>query len=406
MLDIHAVKVQLRQYLKTRLDESKSFPEKLERIVSSFGKASENAHQWSQCLEQLTQCWKSRKPSLLLAKLPDAPAGVYSTAVSYGSHACFAADGSQIYPDRHEIPDLALIQLGKVSIGYRTEAPPCLSSEARLLTPDILDGLIDNPLEKPPFEQFVTDERTADELETLSTLAEQFPEEIPRLALLDGSLIFWNLEDRPAAWRKLLLGRMRDSLKRLKESRTPIVAYISRPGGRDVVHTLAVYDFFHQWQRLPSEPAELFIDPRTGEVTDYGSGINDRILFDRILKTGQRSAWFGSSSHILQDYGEENQILFCYLRTENETARLEIPSWCEEYADGIHWMLQEQIRKGRGYPIALSEAHEKAVVRGADRELFYHAAREEWRRIHQEQGLKVPLPRPSAKQERKGRPLF
>jgi hypothetical protein len=31
-----------------------------------------------------------------------------------------------------------------------------------------------------------------------------------------------------------------------------------------------------------------------------------------------------------------------------------------------------QAQKGRGYPVCLAEAHEQAVVKGPDREFFYH----------------------------------
>ena len=37
----------------------------------------------------------------------------------------------------------------------------------------------------------------------------------------------------------------------------------------------------------------------------------------------------------------------------------------------VHAVVYDQAQKGRGYPVALAEAHEQAVVRGAERELFY-----------------------------------
>jgi NurA-like 5'-3' nuclease len=37
----------------------------------------------------------------------------------------------------------------------------------------------------------------------------------------------------------------------------------------------------------------------------------------------------------------------------------------------VHSVINDQVEKGKGYPIVLAEAHEKAVVRGGDRELFY-----------------------------------
>jgi hypothetical protein len=30
------------------------------------------------------------------------------------------------------------------------------------------------------------------------------------------------------------------------------------------------------------------------------------------------------------------------------------------------------VKKGYGYPVVVAEAHEQAVVKGADREFFYH----------------------------------
>jgi NurA-like 5'-3' nuclease len=37
----------------------------------------------------------------------------------------------------------------------------------------------------------------------------------------------------------------------------------------------------------------------------------------------------------------------------------------------VHAVLVDQCRRGQGYPVALSEAHEKAVVTGADRDVFW-----------------------------------
>ena len=37
----------------------------------------------------------------------------------------------------------------------------------------------------------------------------------------------------------------------------------------------------------------------------------------------------------------------------------------------VHTLVLDQCQRGQGYPVALSEAHEKAVVTGADRENFW-----------------------------------
>ena len=41
--------------------------------------------------------------------------------------------------------------------------------------------------------------------------------------------------------------------------------------------------------------------------------------------------------------------------------------WCISLG---HSLIMEQCRRGQGYPVAISEAHEQAVINGADRQLF------------------------------------
>jgi len=43
----------------------------------------------------------------------------------------------------------------------------------------------------------------------------------------------------------------------------------------------------------------------------------------------------------------------------------------EELLNLVHALVLDQCQRGQGYPVALSEAHEKAVVTGADRENFW-----------------------------------
>ena len=43
----------------------------------------------------------------------------------------------------------------------------------------------------------------------------------------------------------------------------------------------------------------------------------------------------------------------------------------ETRLDLVHTLVLDQCRRGQDYPVALSEAHEKAVITGADRENFW-----------------------------------
>ena len=59
---------------------------------------------------------------------------------------------------------------------------------------------------------------------------------------------------------------------------------------------------------------------------------------------------------------------------DDEIARVEIPQWVaqdENLLNLTHSLVLDQCRRGQGYPVALAEAHEQAVVTGADRESFW-----------------------------------
>ena len=54
---------------------------------------------------------------------------------------------------------------------------------------------------------------------------------------------------------------------------------------------------------------------------------------------------------------------------------MEVPQWVandEGLLNLTHSLVLDQCRRGQGYPVALSEAHEQAVVTMSDRENFWH----------------------------------
>jgi hypothetical protein len=105
--------------------------------------------------------------------------------------------------------------------------------------------------------------------------------------------------------------------------------------------------------------------------------LQDRELFD-VLNPGERSAVYLSRSSIVQKYYGRHEVCFFYFKGEDEIARVEIPRWVVEMGltELVHALVYDQCRRGRGYPVALSESHEKAVVTGADREHFWEVVEE------------------------------
>ena len=224
--------------------------------------------------------------------------------------------------------------------------------------------------------EIVSARRGQMELEALADLAQEARNGgKTAVALSDGTLILWTLEGKPSDFREAVLGDELALFKRFREQGIPLAGYISHPGSTDVVNTLRV-------GLCPLDAPDCDRCPFPPDGDDLLSaglpcaaidGVTDRILFDRVLKPGERSGVFGSSSRILNDYGA-HRILFFYVNVGVEIARAEVPAWVaedEELLGLVHACVVDQAEKGDGYPIALAEAHERAVVRGTDRELFY-----------------------------------
>jgi NurA-like 5'-3' nuclease len=76
----------------------------------------------------------------------------------------------------------------------------------------------------------------------------------------------------------------------------------------------------------------------------------------------------------MEKYGS-HQVCFFYVKLDEEVARVEVPLWVADnkvLLDLVHSAIVDQCNRGFGYPVALSEAHEQAVVTGADREQFWN----------------------------------
>jgi hypothetical protein len=73
-------------------------------------------------------------------------------------------------------------------------------------------------------------------------------------------------------------------------------------------------------------------------------------------------------------YPPEDQTCFCYVHVGTEVARVEMPFWLtedRELLDQSLGILLGQVHKGFGYPVAIAEAHNQAVIRGGDRARFF-----------------------------------
>jgi hypothetical protein len=319
----------------------------------------------------------SSRTTWLVAGLVDGLDRHYQPPPAPTEFTVLATDGSHIDVDRHRSTRCYLINIGSVVLDYGKSPSATLDSFPGLYSED--EDLVIAPTGVKGREQLIEGtllgiKRSVDECHQLAQLAAELPPGSSSLALLDGSLILWGLEAYPEFVAEALLTQgflsYLDEIKKLgKDKRLALASYISFPRSTDVVNTLRV-------ALCPQDILDTDLHCKTCETRDCDevAGVRDRELFLNLLGRGERSALFISQSSVVQKRYGEHQVYFFYLRLDDEIARVEVPRWVaidEGRLSLAHSLVLDQCQRGQGYPVALSEAHEQAVVTAADRENFW-----------------------------------
>lgn len=286
-----------------------------------------------------------------------------------------ATDGSHIDVSRHQATRCFLINIGRIVLHYGTSPSATLESLPYLCSGsnELVVKPNGNSARQQPIEgNLLGIRRSVDECQHLAGLARGLPAEHPALALLDGSLILWGLEAYPEFVTDALLNRgflaHLDTIREISR-RQPLAlaSYISLPRSTDVVNALRV-------AVCPHEPADCDHCGQTPVKCVMMAGLQDQELFAYLLSSGERSAVFVSRSSIIPKYYREHEVHFFYLKLDEEIARVEVPGWVagdDRLLALTHSLVLDQCQRGQGYPVALSEAHEQAVVTTADRDNFW-----------------------------------
>jgi len=327
-------------------------------------------------LEALKKKIKAGKTTWLVAELVEGLNKRYPVPPAPADFTVMGSDGSHIDVDRHRSTRCYLINIGSVVINYGSRPDASLSSSPRLYSDD-KDLAVMPPgggREQPVEGTILGIKRSVEECRELADLAAGQPAGSDCLALLDGTLILWGLEAYPEFVTDTLLtsGLLKclDAMRKLNgEKKVALASYISFPRSTDVVNVLRV-------AICPSDIPDCDRDcpPGKERKCEAVAGVRDRDLFINLLESGERSALFISPSKIVKERYGEHRVYFFYLRVDDEIARIEIPQWVAEneaLLNITHSLVLDQCKRGHGYPVVLSEAHEQAVVTGADRENFW-----------------------------------
>lgn len=339
--------------------------------------ALEVIHHQAADLDSLQRKIASSKTTWLVAGLVDRIDQCYKAPPTPTDFTILATDGSHIDVDRHQSTRCYLINIGSVTLHYGSSPDAVLDSFPHLYSEDeelvIIAPSGAKGREQPIEGTLLGIKRGVEECSQLAKLAEELPPDSSSVALLDGSLILWSLEAYPEFVTEALLNRgflsHVDKIKKANaDKRLALASYISFPRSTDVINALRV-------ALCPNDPLDTDRHCQDCETRDCDkvAGVRDRELFLNLLGEGERSALFISQSKIQKRYGE-HQVYFFYLRMDDEIARIEIPRWVatdDSLLNLVHALVLDQCQRGHGYPVALSEAHEQAVVTAADRDNFW-----------------------------------
>lgn len=331
------------------------------------------AQRWMAEVSQRQEYWlaRQRQEADHLAFTAAVPVESLTTRITLApapaAHTVLATDGSQISPSHHEIAYCYLINVGRVVLHYGQGRFPLLDS-----LPEVIYRPEDLYQSRPwgiGTEEWMGHRRTVAEAETLAELGQRVEATAPVLAMEDGSLIYWFLDSLPAEARDSILTPILAAWDTLRRLGIPLVSYLSASRSSEGLNFL----------RLPACP---FPQPHCGQHCNGQSEkapcgkflpLRDAVFWATELEPGQRSPFWRSSASILDRYGDQ-RIYFCYLHGGAEVARVEMPEWVVADADQCEMALRlvlAQVQKGYGYPVALAEAHNQAVVRGGDRRRFF-----------------------------------
>ncbi len=281
-----------------------------------------------------------------------------------------AADGSQVYPDRHGTVPYFVLNIGLIEMRPGSGAPPQTwhhlvfwYREEELFTEDGEMRAL-NDLEA---------ERDIQELEQLAAaMARRVDDPFgPPVGLADGLLLPWALA-RGEPFAAVSAERYRELFRRAvaalesaKETGGAIAGYVDRPTGHAVLRLLALGLL---------DPDEISRE----KIADYPFGqLRDRALFAELLGPGERSALFAPNWPINDHLDREgHRLLFFYLNVGTEgrphLARVEIPEWVAQdraRLDRLHRAIWDQCRilAEAPYPYLLTRAHELARIRPEER---------------------------------------
>ncbi|WP_066379794.1 DNA double-strand break repair nuclease NurA [Anabaena sp. CA = ATCC 33047] len=385
MLDLRKLARQMQGLSQHLSQEAEASRQRLEL-------AQQHLHKAYECQEEMIERQEKWRDRILFANAT--PIEPLNTCIDIPTppkvHTVIATDGSQIAPSHHEIAYCYLLNIGRVVIHYGQNRYPIMDS-----IPEVFYRPEDLYMSRQwgiKTEEWMSYRRTASEATVLAELARGLgtggqggqggqgndsssssssavAENIPTLAMVDGTLIYWFLEQLPMDARDRILPPILEAWNQLRAAEIPVMGYLSASRNVEGVNFLRLSACPHPVpdcvsycpNQLEQVPCKVF-EP-----------LRDATLWTTQLQPGQRGPLWRSNNRILELY-EDHSVYFCYVHVGTEIARIEVPGWVAGNTamfDQALGLMLAQVQKGYGYPVAIAEAHNQAVVKGGDKTRFF-----------------------------------
>ncbi|HEY9206955.1 MAG TPA: DNA double-strand break repair nuclease NurA [Candidatus Methanoperedens sp.] len=263
-----------------------------------------------------------------------------------------AVDGSQIYSDKnYEIP-LAVLQTSRISNRHTDNGDYKQEIDATIITPNEFEAASVYSFGS----EYVDARRFSMECENIERLMDEH-EKI--YVLLDGALILSHVNVLNTNIRKIYINAILKLLETSERTGNPVIGFIDTTMPRDI--TLMMH-FLFKLKKSKLSDTHLFSNLSWGERTVA-------FICDRDDRRGEEA------KSVLDSYGRfRNDIAFFYMRLGNGLpGRVEFPAWVhgEGMIDKIADIIRAECVIRGSYPDILMRAHDAAVIRMSEHDLFY-----------------------------------
>lgn len=276
-----------------------------------------------------------------------------------------AADGSQIYPDRHGVAFYYLINVGGIVFRHGDNDAPSVSSAPQVFYED--EDLYDQEDESAITSDRVNTLRDVRELGELARLAAEEAKLAPTVTMLDnGLLLYLSLREQNRKFAEVKMQEYLAHLETLRVAGAIPAGVVDRPRAANVMRLL----------KLATMELGEIVEENLRTMKPFEQ-ITDAMLFS-FLNPGERSALFVSAAPDNDTYEKAgHRIYFFYINVgrmgKPSIIRVEVPEWVAKDAEKLalaHAAIVEQCRVSDGFPYVLMRAHELAVVSVGERRAF------------------------------------